>query len=215
MVKVIPTILTDSKNVYQKRLSILEKFSDRIQVDFMDGDFVETESILPEDADIKGKKILFEAHLMVLDPGKWLTRLPEIFSFGYIHVESKNFKDKWPDWVNLALEKNIRLGIALNPETPLSVIKNLNPMPEAILILGVHPGRSGQDMLEGTIEKIKQAKLLFPETIAIDGGVKLDNIGNLIESGADYIYIGDSLTANNNPQSMWNNFQKKINLYNF
>jgi len=202
---IIPTILTDSPAQFKQDLSNFLTLSKRIQVDFMDGDFVVAKSIDPTDIRINpvDLKIILEAHLMVEDPLEWLNRLPINFSFAYLHFEVRNLKDMWPQWVESALMKGVRLGLAINPETPVDVIKNLTPVPEALLIMGVNPGRSGQTMLEGTFLKISRARDIFLGPIGVDGGVNDQNINAVIASGADFIYIGSSISQAADFSDQW------------
>jgi len=197
MSKIIPTILTDSVSEYQNRFEILKSLTNRIQVDFMDGDFVDTHSIRPDEIPDSvldyTNKLMLEAHLMVEDPMKWLNKLNTDFNFAYIHFETKRLKDGWSKWQEEALLKGIRLGLAINPETPISALKNITPLPEAILILGVNPGRLGQEILPDSIDKIKEAKEIFPCPIGLDGGVNKSNIESIVKTGADFIYIGSAL----------------------
>ncbi len=211
MSKIIPTILTGKEDIYREKLNILENLTDRIQIDLMDGEFVVEKSIALDIVQkYPSKQAILEAHLMVADPLPWIDKLPDFFKFASVHFETKDFFDNWPILVEKGLNKGIKLGIALNPETKVDVVAKINPAPESVLVLGVHPGRSGQAMLEGTKQKLQNLNKIYFGAIGIDGGINISNIA-LIAEDAELIYTGNSLFSSNKPQINWKALNNQLN----
>lgn len=184
----------DEMTDYIKKLQ--EVGVDYVHFDVMDGIFVERKRLNAEiiKAEIqKNNTIQAAIHLMMNEP---LERIDEFLSCGakFIIVHYEAFKNEQ----NLisCLEKINKSGaisgIALNPSTPLSVLKgDIFAMAGLIMIMGVVPGKSGQKMLDGIAQKVKDAVMLSSEKfVACDGGINESNFDQIINAGADFISTG-------------------------
>ncbi len=172
--------------------------ADYIHFDVMDGKFVENKNLslkeLEEYIKISQKKI--DVHLMVTSPKKYIDLL-SLYNVSYItiHKEIDNYKDM------LALIKSygIKAGLAINPETEISDIINDLKDISYVLIMGVHPGKSGQKFISKTEDKIDELKALINKEnlnvkIGIDGGVCDETIEKL--KNADIIVSASYILDN-------------------
>ncbi|MFT4260946.1 MAG: hypothetical protein ACMXX9_00755 [Candidatus Woesearchaeota archaeon] len=190
---VIPAILTNKLDELSSQLEELG-FCEVIQIDFMDGIFVDTKSIIP--ADLPVLNGFFEAHLMVEEPEKYFEVLKQKgFKRIIIHFEST--KD-----VNKAILKANSLGfevcIAFNPRTKPVIVKGAN----RYLFLTVNPGRQGQVFLEEVIDKVFLFKKQNPSlVIGVDGGVNSENIHLL--RGLDFVCVGSFITKSKNMKEQY------------
>ena len=95
-------------------------------------------------------------------------------------------------------ELGVRVGVSLNPATPLMHVEEILPMLDHLLIMTVNPGFGGQKFIDAMLPKIRKARKLIDAMaphvlIEVDGGVSLDNIGELAEAGADIFVAGQAI----------------------
>ena len=179
MVQIIPAILAKTEEEYSKKLKKIEE-SDTfregwVHIDLMDGEFVEEKSIEPEIINKYPTGLKKEVHLMVQNPQGWIDKLKNVDRI-IVHGEvGGNFKN-----------------IAINPDTPISILDNFQP--EIVLIMGVHPGKQGQEFILEVLEKIKQLKAMGGNfKIGVDGGITPENAKLIEDAGADYLVVGSHL----------------------
>ena len=138
--------------------------ADYIHFDVMDGKFVANKNLsvteLGKYLDLSNKKN--DVHLMVSNPQKYIDKL-SLYNVEYItvHAEIKNVVE-YLDKIN---SLGIKSGIAINPETPVEEIYSLLPKVKLVLVMGVHPGKSGQEFIHNTSEKISKLKKMLDEGI--------------------------------------------------
>ena len=111
----------------------------------------------------------------------------------------------------------IKVGVALNPHTPVSVLKDIIKEIDLVCIMSVNPGFGGQSFISRTYKKIhKLIKIVKKEKtsvlIEIDGGVSDKNSKKLIDSGANVLVAGNFVFSSKNPKETINNL--KLNTYN-
>ena len=90
----------------------------------------------------------------------------------------------------------IKAGVSLNPSTPLNILEYIIDDIDLILIMSVNPGFGGQSFIPAMYEKIRQTRELIGDReiiLEVDGGVKLDNVKDVIASGADAIVAGSAI----------------------
>jgi len=173
----------------------------------MDGDFVPSKSIAPEDLAAIEMKIGWEAHLMVKDPIGCLPSLNKgelkrvIFHWEAVtHPESI---------VSAIRDLELAVGIAINPETALSEFEDFVSRIDSVLFLSVHPGFYGSPFVEEVLEKIREFRSHFPSVvIGIDGGVALDNIQKLKSLNMDYACVGSRIFRHDDPRKGYEEFVK-------
>ncbi len=98
----------------------------------------------------------------------------------------------------------MKAGVALNPHTPVSVLKNIIKDIDLVCLMSVNPGFGGQKFIPATIDKIIALKGMISEEktntlIEIDGGVTLENAGQLVQAGADVLVAGNTVFKSSNP----------------
>lgn len=175
---------------------------DYIHIDVMDGNYVPQisfgEAITQEIS--KLTSIPLDIHLMVQKPEdhfrKYLDFKPSFVTF---HQETTYFGVRLADEIR---KSGAKVGVSINPMTPVSSLKNLIPYIDLILIMTVDPGFYGQSFILGGLEKIKEAKDLVAGTqiqIEVDGGVNETNIRNITHAGADICVVGAGLFKSGNP----------------
>ena len=100
------------------------------------------------------------------------------------------------------------MGLALNPETPVSAILTLADDVDSVLFLSVHPGFYGSQFIAEVLDKVSELGRARPGLeIGIDGGIKEDNIARVARSGVDVIYIGSAIFLKTNPAESFRHLQ--------
>jgi len=130
--------------------------------------------------------------LMITDPGKYAE---EFLKAGAdiitVHHESNlNANEIY----NLTQKYGKKLCFSVNPETPVEMLDLYADYADMFLVMSVHPGFGGQSFIENSIDKVKYLREKYPHIdIEIDGGIKLDNVGRVIEAGANVIVAGSAV----------------------
>jgi len=198
-VKIAPSILSADFSRLKDEIEAVEAAgADWIHVDVMDGHFVPNITIGPVVVESirKVTKIPLDVHLMITDPDKYA---PEFIKAG-------------ADWVsihpdtcanpNASLQRIRQLGakssIAVNPDIPLAKVEACIPDIDMILMMTVFPGFGGQAFIPDALPKIAQVrKLIDQKKLAIlveaDGGIKTDNIDQVVQAGAEVIVSGSGI----------------------
>ncbi len=178
--------------------------SDWLHLDIMDGVFVPNISYgFPVIRYIKqaAKKPL-DAHLMIVNPDRYLEETrnagAEVIT---VHYEACTHLHRTLSKIR---SLGAKAGVALNPHTPVSLLEDIAEEIDLLLIMSVNPGFGGQQFIERSYNKIRQAKELFDKRqpnalIEVDGGVGLQNAAKLYEAGADVLVSGAAIFTSDNP----------------
>lgn len=213
-VEIVPAILAEDEKSFFSLVKTALKFARRLQFDFMDGKFVPSKSVPVAILKELAKKfdlanVILEAHLMVFNPENYAS---ELVGNGIrtiiFHVEAVDS----PKETSLFFKsKGIEVGIALNPETPNESIEKLIDIVDFVMFMTVKPGFYGSPLEVDVLKKIKDFALNYPHVlIAVDGGVKIDNIDLFISAGARRICIGSAIMKAENPKVAYNRFLEKV-----
>jgi len=212
-IKISPSILSADFGQLNKEIKRLEKAgADMIHVDVMDGHFVPNLTIGPPV--IKklrnSTNLPFDVHLMISPVHKYIKNYADAGAdIITIHPEATENLKK-----SIKLIKNFKkkVGVSLNPETKIDVIKEFLKEIDLVLIMSVHPGFGGQKFIPDVLNKIKelnkikdQKKLNFD--IEIDGGITFENSKLAIEAGANILVSGTTIFKSNN-----GNIKKNIDI---
>lgn len=171
---------------------------DRIHLDIMDGHFVPNISFGPMVAESLRPlcKVPLEAHLMISNADQYLEAFLDAGCASIIlHIEA------CPNIANTIAAIRARqkkVGITLNPGTPLSAIEPYLASVDLLLIMSVQPGFGGQSFLPGSLEKIRAARELInrinPQCeLEVDGGINLQTLKPAFDAGADIFVVGSAV----------------------
>ena len=189
---VTPSILDCDFSRIGQEIAALEKAgAHAIHLDVMDGHFVPNISYGPPViSDWRPlTNLIFDAHLMISDPAKYLDAFVESGCDGLtIHIEAV------PDPTELlrAIRRSgCRAGLALNPPTPLESVLPYLAEVDKILVMSVMPGFGGQSFEPKVLEKVRALRAARPGLeIAIDGGIKPSNAGEVVAAGVTQLVVG-------------------------
>jgi len=210
MLKIIPAILTKDPKDLEDKLKRLKGLVDWVQIDILDGKFVNNKSIQIKDLPLAvAKSFNLEIHLMVQNPENYFEECHKIGIKKVIfHLEAvKNLEHI----LKIINKFNFQKGIALNPKTNIAKIQPYLNHVDSVLLLGVNPGFQGQKFISEIILKIKALKKNAPKIkIEVDGGINLSNIKKIAKAGADYVVIGSALLKSKDVKNRLKQFKEKI-----
>ena len=190
--RLVPAILTDDPKALETMVRQVETFTTYAQIDIMDGQFVPSRSITWEHLATLSIKLAWEAHLMVLHPEEHLEGFRQAGAqkviFQYEATPSPQ------EVISLARNLGLGVGLAVNPETPLSAIRHLTGEVDSILLLSVNPGFYGSKFIPEVLVKVPELHRACPGLeIGMDGGINQSNIAEIAQSGVDVIYAGSAI----------------------
>jgi len=208
MVEVIPTIIAKDLNELQEKIKKVESFVDWVQIDVMDGQFVEN-TTWNEPSDLKKieTSLNLEAHLMIKEPEKyidqWINSGVKRIIF---HIEAT---DKIREVIDQVKQAGLGVGLAINPETPVEAVDQFVDQLDLILVMTVNPGQGGQDFLEQNLGKIKQLRAKYKRVkIGVDGGINLETAPEVIQAGASLLASGTAIFKSDNIEQTINTLKK-------
>ena len=192
LTRVVPAILTDDPKALETMVRQAETFTDYVQFDIMDGQFVPSRSITWEHLASLNTKLGWEAHLMVLHPEDYLPGFHKAGAQKIVfHYEATSSPLKV---ISQIKDLGMKAGLAINPDTTVPTILSLLDEVDSVLLLTVNPGFYGSKFIPEVLDKIVEFRKAQPGMeIGIDGGIKEGNIAQIARSGVDVIYVGSAI----------------------
>lgn len=198
--KIAPSILSaDFARLGEEVDNVLKSGADIVHFDVMDNHYVPNLTIGPlvcEALRSHGVTADIDVHMMVKPVDRII---PDFAKAGatYItfHPEASEHIDRS---LQLVRESGCKSGLVFNPATPLSYLDYVLDKVDMVLLMSVNPGFGGQSFIPATLDKLRQARKIIDDSgydirLEIDGGVKVDNIREIAEAGADTFVAGSAI----------------------
>lgn len=204
--KIAPSLLAANFSNLQADMEMINRSeADWLHLDIMDGVFVPNISfgfpVLKHVARLCRKPL--DVHLMIVSPEKFI---PEVKALGAymmnVHYEACPHLHRVVQQIK---EAGMKVGVTLNPATPVMLLADIIRDVDMVLLMSVNPGFGGQQFIPHTLDKVRELRALIESTgskalIEVDGGVNDDTAPQLAAAGADVLVAGSHVFKASNPE---------------
>jgi ribulose-phosphate 3-epimerase len=214
MVEIVPSILSADFARLGEEIARVERAGiSMLHVDVMDGHFVPNMTLGPPvlESIRKTTKLTLDIHLMITDPD---TYAPMFIEAGAdqvsVHQEACRHLDRT---LRMIQSEGARAGVVLNPATPVSTLEDVLEVADYVLIMSVNPGFGGQKFIPNALRKVRlldrrRRDLGISLPIELDGGVSLENVGEVVQAGVDWVVTGSAVFHSADPESTVKSMQQ-------
>ncbi len=218
MIKLAPSILAaDFARLLEDVKKVENAGCEYLHIDVMDGHFVPNITLGPAIVKSLRKDVnmVFDAHLMIENPDQYVKDFVDAgCDLIVVHQEACRHLHRT---IQNIKSHGIKVGVALNPATPIETIKHVLQDIDMVLIMTVNPGFGGQSFIESMIPKIQELKGLIDSQnlnvdIQVDGGIKPDNVASVVKAGANIIVAGSAIFNSDDIKSTVDLFRKNSSL---
>ena len=194
-----PSILSADFSKLGEQLALLDQAGAQyVHIDLMDGSFLPSISYgMPVIRSIRPcTDRIFDVHLMIEEPIRYIDDFVDAGAdLISVHVEACRHLDRT---IHAIKDRGILAAAALNPATPLTELEYILPELDMVLLMSVNPGFGGQKYIPYTTQKIRELRQMMEKKhcavdIEVDGGVKLDNLREILDAGANIIVAGSAV----------------------
>ena len=203
---IAPSLLSANFANLQQDIEMINRSqADWLHLDIMDGVFVPNISfgfpVIEAIAPLARKPL--DVHLMITQPEKFISRLQALGTFMMnVHYEACLHLHRTVQEIKKA---GMKAGVTLNPHTPVSMLEDILPDVDMVLLMSVNPGFGGQKFIPQSTEKIARLKEMilrknFSTLIEVDGGINLETARLTLDAGADILVCGNSIFSAENPE---------------
>ena len=199
-----PSLLSANFLRLEKELEDIEKAGCKyLHLDVMDGQYVPNISFgMPVIKSLKKScsNLIFDVHLMVEEPGRFIDDFVQAGAdIITVHVEACKHLDRTLSQIR---DAGVKVGVTLNPATSLDTINYVLDKVDQVLIMSVNPGFGNQSFINYSLDKIRELKNMIDKRnlnidIEVDGGIKLNNIDEVLDAGANIIVAGSAVFGEN------------------
>lgn len=181
--------------------------ADYYHLDVMDGRFVPNisfgMSVIKQLRPASEK--FFDVHLMIVEPEKWIEEFKEAGANGItVHYEACTHLHRTLQQIH---SLGLKAGVAINPHTPVSLLKDILHDADLVCLMSVNPGFGGQSFIAHSLSKIRELRRLIDDSgsralIEVDGGVSIENAAEIVGAGADVLVAGSAVFGAPDPAQM-------------
>lgn len=205
--QILPGITEKDWGEVEKKIEIIEKFSNKIHVDFIDNSFSDNKTFLDPSPFLKYKDLFLEAHLQVNEPLSFLDKLSKAGFKKFIgNIEHMASQEEFVAEAELLGET----ALGLNLKTPISDIKVPFEDIDSILLLCIPSNESGIGFDQSSIQKIKELRSKTFIPIEVDGGINDQTIVQCKDAGANLFVSTSFISGSQNPQEQFNKLQSLL-----
>ena len=203
-IKIAASILSADFSCLDKEIKRVELAgADMIHIDVMDGHFVPNITLGPLVVkDLRRiTKLPLDVHLMIKEPEKFIDAFVSAGSdMITLHIETMSVAAiKYQ--VSRLKKHGLRIGVSINPATPLSKIKGLLDFVDFVLLMTVNPGFGGQKFIRSALPKIRKLRAIYCGDISVDGGINAKTAPGIIRAGANILAAGSYIFNALDPKS--------------